>query len=104
MSEADRALERRSKDLEVADACLSRARDALDEEDVLEAIEELGSAIAFASKSARREAPVATALVERAGNHADRWAVFYPGETKTIEIDGRAKITVQAQEFPGDGR
>ena len=104
MSEVDRALERRSKDLETADHCLSRAQDALDDEDVLEAIGELGSAIAFASQSIERQAPVATALVERAGNHPDRWAVFYPGETKTIEIDGKAKITIQAQNFPGDGR
>ena len=103
MSKAD-PLERRSKDLETAGACLSRARNALEEENVFEAIEELGSAIAFASQSVQRDAPVATALVERAGNHADKWTVFYPGETKTIEINGKATITVQAQEFPGDGR
>lgn len=93
------------KDIDVAEMCLSKTRDALKDGDHLEVIEQASHVIAWAVKAAQRDTPVATIEVDRVGNFATETRHVKSGESDVIEIDGKAVVRVSGEEllFDVDG-
>lgn len=92
----------KTKDIEVARRCLADAQAALEDGDLLGAIGEIGNAAHFTGEAAKRDRPVATVLLERAGSAEDKWTAVYEGQTKEIEIHGKATVRIQADSLTAD--
>ncbi|QIO23067.1 hypothetical protein [Haloarcula sp. JP-L23] len=82
--------------------CLDEARDVLGKDRPHDALEAIGNAAHFAAQAARNDGPVATARVERASDAQDSWTELYPGQTKEIDIHGKATVRIQSEVGGGD--
>lgn len=94
---------RREKDVETAAMCLADAQAALEEGRFLDVLEEIGHVAHFATAAAQRDGPVATVRVERAGDHDDSWTCIFPGQTKELEVHGRATVRIQTETLTDGG-
>lgn len=92
MSETDNERER---DLDVAKMQLREAMDALDDGDLLEVLDAMGSVTTWIAKASQENEPVATVQIEPVGNADIRTADVFAGEAEEFEIHGKARVRVE---------
>ena len=103
MSDADREIEERERDVDVAQMQLRDAQHAIEEGDFVRAVESVGSVASFCARAATRDAPVASVTVDRVGNHDSEHIAVSPGEQSEIEIHGKATIHIAGEKrYRGD--
>lgn len=88
----------RERDLDVARMRLGEAMDALEERDLLEVLDAVGSVTTWIAKASLREESVATVRVIRAGNAQPEYREVHPGETETLEIHGKATVEIEGED------